>query len=94
MRLSKILTEIKLARSGSEAVRIIRQGAVSVGGCSSDCEFFIKGNCSCLGWRKVTDPLQEIESGIAIKVGSGLWRLMNRIEGSGWDQVNGIGRAP
>jgi predicted rRNA methylase YqxC with S4 and FtsJ domains len=94
MRLAKILVAAKMARSGSEANRFILQGAVYVGGCEPDCEFFSIGKCSCDGWRKVTSPIEEIESGLAVKVGSGHWRLMNKIDGSGWDQVNGVGRAP
>jgi tyrosyl-tRNA synthetase len=93
-RLGKVLTETKLARSGSEATRLIKQGAVSVGGCEEDCMFRNTGNCSCKGWRKITDPVAMVESGLAVKIGSGLWRLMNRAMGEGWDQVNGIGRVP
>jgi predicted rRNA methylase YqxC with S4 and FtsJ domains len=94
MRLAKILVSEKLARSGSEANRLIAQGAVSVGGCAPDCDFFATGKCSCGGWKKVTSPIEEIESGLAVKVGTGLWRIVNKIDGTGWDQVNGIGRAP
>jgi predicted rRNA methylase YqxC with S4 and FtsJ domains len=94
MRLAKILTLEKLARSGSEANRLILQGSVYVGGCELGCDFFTTGKCSCDGWKKVTSPIEEIESGLAVKVGSGHWRLMNKIDGTGWDQVKGIGRAP
>jgi predicted rRNA methylase YqxC with S4 and FtsJ domains len=94
MRLAKILVAEKMARSGSEANRLILQGAVYVGGCEPDCELLDTGKCSCDGWKKVTSPIEEIESGVAVKVGSGMWRLMNKIDGTGWDQVKGIGRAP
>jgi hypothetical protein len=94
MRIGKVLTETQLARSGSEATRLIKQGAISVGGCDPDCEFFTTGKCSCGGWRKVTNPVEEVEAGLAVKVGDGRWRLMNKLEGTGWDQVNGIARVP
>ena len=74
-----------LARSGTEANRLIKQG-VYVGGCTKDCGFFTSGKCDCGGWKKVTNPLEEIEKGLVVKVGNGNWRLMNR-EGGGWDQV-------
>jgi predicted rRNA methylase YqxC with S4 and FtsJ domains len=96
MRLGKVLTETGLARSGSEATRLIKQGAVTVGGCDPNCTFFDTGKCSCGGWRKVTNPLEEVESGLAVKVGDGNWRMMNRLDvgGAGWDQVKGIAQVP
>lgn len=94
MRLVKVLTETKLARSGAEAVRLIRQGAVTVGGCSPDCQFIHIGVCTCDGWKKIIDPIAEIESGLAVKVGTGHWRLMTRTGKVGWDQVKGVGRVP
>jgi hypothetical protein len=94
MRLGKVLTVTNLARSGSEATRLIKQGAVSVGGCDPDCEFFDTGKCSCGGWKKVTNPVEEVEAGLAVKVGDGNYRLMNKLEGTGWDQVKGVARVP
>jgi predicted rRNA methylase YqxC with S4 and FtsJ domains len=94
MRLGKVLTETKLARSGSEATRLIKQGAVSVGGCKPNCEFLETGKCTCDGWTKVLNPVAEIEVGLAVKVGDGNWRLMNRLDGAGWDQVKGIATVP
>jgi hypothetical protein len=94
MRLGKVLTETKLARSRSEATRLIKQGAVSVGGCEPGCGFFDTGRCSCGGWRKVTNPVEEVEAGLSVKVGDGSYRLMNKLEGTGWDQVKGIARVP
>jgi S4 domain len=94
MKLAKILVAEKMVRSGSEANRMILQGAVYVGGCAEDCDFFTTGKCSCGGWNKVTSPTAEIAPGLAVKIGTGHWRLMNRLEGTGWDQVKGIGRAP
>jgi hypothetical protein len=93
MRLYQILVEQKLVRSRTEAERFIRQGSVSVGGCDPDCEFFTTGRCKCGGWRKVTKPTEEIEVGLAVKIGNGLWRVMPRLEGAGFDLVNGIGRS-
>ena len=92
-RLYKILVEEKLVRSRTEAERLIRQGAVSVGGCDPECTFFTTGKCTCGGWRKVTKATEEIEVGLVVKVGNGFWRVMNRLEGSGYDLVNGIGRS-
>lgn len=94
VRLGKVLTETKLARSGSEATRLIKQGAVSVGGCKPDCAFLDTGKCTCDGWTKVLNPVLEIEVGLAVRVGDGRWRLMNKLEGTGWDQVKGIARVP
>jgi hypothetical protein len=94
MRIGKALTVAKLARSGAEAARLVKQGAISIGGCKPECSFFDTGGCDCGGWEKVTDPLREIEAGVCIKVGKGFYRLVNRLDGAGWDQVNGIGRVP
>lgn len=79
-RLYKILVEEKLVRSRTEAERIIKQGAVSVGGCAPDCLFFTTGKCSCHGWRKVTKATEEIEIGLAVKIGHGNWRVMTRLD--------------
>jgi hypothetical protein len=91
--LYKILVEEKLVRSRTEAERLIRQGAVSVGGCDPECTFFATGKCTCGGWRKVTKATEEIEIGLAVKVSNGFWRVMNRVDGPGYDLVNGIGRS-
>lgn len=93
-RLYKILVDERLVRSRTEAERLIRQGAVSVGGCDPDCSFFTTGKCTCNGWRKITKATEEIEVGFAVKVGTGFWRLMPRLDGNpGYDMVNGIGRS-
>jgi len=92
-RIYKILVEEKLVRSRTEAERLIRQGAVSVGGCDPGCGFFTTGKCNCGGWRKVLKPTEEIEVGLAVKVGNGLWRVMQRLEAPGFDLLNGIGRS-
>jgi ribosomal 50S subunit-recycling heat shock protein len=94
MRLYKLLVEEKLVRSRTEAERLIKQGAVSVGGCKADCSFFSTGRCTCNGWRKVTKATEEIEVGLAVKIGNGFWRVMTRLDGQqGFDLVNGIGRS-
>ena len=94
MKLYKILVAEKLVRSRTEGERLIRQGAVSVGGCAPGCPFFTTGACTCDGWQKVTNPVEEIEVGLAVKVGTGLWRVMPRIDNrAGVDLVNGIGRS-
>ena len=81
-RLYKILVQEKLVRSRTEAERFIRQGAVSVGGCDPGCSFFETGKCTCNGWRKVTKVTEEIEVGLAVKVGNGLWRVMPKLDRS------------
>lgn len=94
MRLYEILVSEKMVRSRTEADRMIKQGAVSVGGCDSDCSFFSTGRCACGGWRKVTKVTEEIEVGMAVKIGSGNWRVMTRLDGTvGFDMVKGIGRS-
>lgn len=94
MRLYEILVEEKLVRSRTEAERMIRQGAIWVGGCDPDCDFFTTGKCTCKGWQKITKATEEIAVGLAIKVGSGNWRVMPRLDGQpGYDQVKGIGRS-
>jgi len=94
MRLYQILVAEKLVRSRTEAERLIRQGGVSVGGCDPDCSFFTTGKCSCGGWRKITNVTEEIEVGLAVKVGNGNWRVMKRLDGTvGFDLVKGIGRS-
>jgi predicted rRNA methylase YqxC with S4 and FtsJ domains len=93
MKLAKFLVESKLARTGMEAQRLIKSGAVRVGGCSEDCSFFSTGKCNCGGWEQITNPGQEVQPGLAVKVGGGFWRLVNRLDGqSGFDQLNGIAR--
>lgn len=91
----KVLVVTELARSGSEANRLIKQGAVQVGGCQPDCTFFSTGKCVCGGWTKVTNPAAEIESGMCVKIGNGLYRTVARIDGtSGFDQLKGVAKVP
>ena len=95
MKLFRVLVQTKLARSRSEAERLIKQGAVSVGGCSPDCGFFDTGKCTCEGWSKIKNVTEEIEAGLKVKVGDGYWRILTKVDGTaGFDQVNGIATVP
>lgn len=94
MKISKLLVVTGLARTGGEANRLVKQGAVQVGGCDPDCSFFNTGRCACGGWEKVVNPVEDVQSGMAVKVGTGMWRLLPRIDGQqGFDQVPGVARA-
>ena len=91
----KILVVTKLARSGSEANRLIKQGAIHVGGCKPDCTFFTTGKCTCGGWEKINNPAADIQSGLCVKVGNGLYRSVKRIDGrDGVDQLKGVAHVP
>lgn len=96
MKLALVLTSSGLARSNGEAARLIKQGAVTVGGCATTCDWFTTGKCSCGGWEKITDPRADVAAGLAVKVGSGNWRVMTRDNqgkpGPVYDQVPGITR--
>lgn len=94
MKLDKVLVDQKLARSRAEAQRLIKQGAVSVGGCAADCTFFKTGNCTCGGWEKTTDTQDDIPSGWCVKIGKGFWRRVPKLEGEGFDQLNGVCKVP
>jgi predicted rRNA methylase YqxC with S4 and FtsJ domains len=96
MKLAKALTALKIARSGSEAQRLIKQGAVLVGGCIPPCNGRMPPyKCTCNGWRKVTSPTEDIPAGQVVRISDGNWRLMNRLDNtSGFDQVPGIGWVP
>ena len=94
MRIARILVEYQLARSGAEAIRLLGQGAVSVGGCDPSCDYFTCGKCVCGGWRKVTNPVEEIEPGLVVKIGNGFMRLIPRMGSGGYDALSGVCRAP
>jgi hypothetical protein len=95
MKVRSVLTSEGLARTGGEADRLIKGGAVLMGGCDPECRFFATGYCSCGQWQKVTDPRAEAEKGAVIKVGAGLWRTVARIDGKqGFDQLRGVCRVP
>ncbi|HEX5426633.1 MAG TPA: hypothetical protein VFW94_24150 [Candidatus Acidoferrales bacterium] len=97
MKLTKAMVAIGLSRSVADAQRLVKQGAVWVGGCAPPCnprqEPFLK--CFCGGWRKITNPAERVETGEKVRVSSGNWRLVNRTDGRpGWDQLPGIGEVP
>ena len=95
MQLDKVLFSQKLARSRTEAQRLIRQGAVSAGACDPTCSFFKTGKCDCGGWTKITDPQEDINPGWCVKVGNGFGRTVARIDGRpGFDQLNGVCKVP
>jgi hypothetical protein len=114
MKLSKALTETGMARSGAEAQRLVKQGAVLVGGCIPPCNMrrccgdneeshlgepcplpvSMQFKCTCENWRKVTNPIEEIDSGEVMRIGDGGWRLLKREGVTGFDQVPGIARFP
>ena len=96
MRLVKALTALRIARSGSEAQRFIKQGAIWVGGWIPPCNGRMPPyKCTCGGWRKVTNPTEDIPAGQVVRLSEGNWRLMNSLDGSSsFDQVPGIGWVP
>jgi hypothetical protein len=95
VKLMKFLVVAKLALSGSEANRLIKQGAVQVGGCDPDCTFFTTGKCTCGGWAKITNPAEEIAAGLSVKVGSGFGRTVAKIDGtSGFQFLHGVAKVP
>ena len=94
MRITKALTGLKLVRSNSEAYRLVKQGAVRAGGCTPECDFINTGVCHCGGWRRITDPKDEVRSGEVVKIGKGAWRLLPPMDDQGSMYVRGIGRVP
>ena len=96
MKLVKALTTLKIARSGSEANRFIKQGAIWIGGCIPPCNGRMSPyKCTCGGWRKANNPIEDVPAGQVVRLKDGNWRLMTRLDGgSGFDQVPGIGWVP
>jgi hypothetical protein len=95
MKLIKVMVVSRLARSRSEGERLIKQGAVQVGGCDPDCTFFTTGKCTCGGWTKIVNPVEDINPRTCVKVGMGFVRTVTRIDGtSGVDQLPGVARVP
>lgn len=94
MKLDLAMFTSRMARSRAEAQRLIKQGAVSVGGCVEDCTFFSTGKCTCGGWEKITKPNHEVPAGWCIKVGSGFMRTVKREGAQGFDQLRGVGKVP
>jgi len=89
MKLKDVLVQHGMARSNAEADRFCKQGSVRVlrdgceGGFPIDKE----------RWEKVLDSRTEIRENVPVIVGSGLWRCVPRLEGAGFDQLQGVGRA-
>lgn len=95
MRLTKVLTEMGLARTGGEANRLIKQGSVSIGGCYAGCSFISTGRCDCGGWEKATQPTQDIAPRTVVKIANGFYRTIPKIDGEkGFDQLPGVCRVP
>ena len=96
MRLAKALVLLKMARSGAEANRLVKQGSVLVGGCIPPCNArIVPFKCNCCGWQKITNPIEEISADTVLRIKDGSWRLLLREDGKqGFDQVIGIGRIP
>lgn len=97
MNLIIAMTTFGLARSNAEAHRLIKQGAVSVGGCIFPCnkrQFPYK--CTCDGWHKATNPKEDVTSGKVIRVGPmGLYRFVTKMDRKqGIDTLKGICRIP
>jgi len=96
MRLVKALVLLKIARSGAEANRLVKQGSVWFGGCIEPCNGRLSPyKCTCDGWKKSTNPTVEVFAGQVIRIKDGSWRLVQREDGQkGFDQLPGIGRVP
>jgi predicted rRNA methylase YqxC with S4 and FtsJ domains len=96
MRLAKVLTTLKMAQSGSEAQRLIKQGAVLVGGCIPPCNGRMPPyKCVCDGWKKITNPGEDVAAGQVVRIGDGNYRMIKRLDGTaGYDMFIGIGCVP
>ena len=96
MKLVKALVLLNIARSGSEANRLVKQGSVWIGGCIEPCNARIfPFKCVCNGWHKSTNPNEDVLSEQVIRIKDGSWRLLTREDGqNGFDLLRGIGRVP
>jgi hypothetical protein len=96
MKLAKALIELEMARSGAEAQRLVKQGCVWVGGCIPPCNARLPPfKCTCNGWRKVLNPVEDVPEGQVLRIGDGSWRLLPSSDPNRkFDQVRGIGRIP
>lgn len=77
MKLISLMVDCELASSRGEAERLVKQGAVRIGGCEARCSFFETGKCTCGEWRKATSPTEDVKPGESVKVGSGFGRTTN-----------------
>jgi hypothetical protein len=50
--------------------------------------------CNCGGWKKITNPAEDIAPGVVVRIGDGSWRLLTREGITGFEQVPGIGWVP
>jgi len=96
MQVNKAMLELGMVRSMGEVTRLVKQGAVLVGGCIQPCNMRITPfKCTCGGWRKVTDFREEVLSGTVVRIGKGNYRLLPREDGKqGFNQLKGIGWIP
>jgi hypothetical protein len=97
-----------MVRSMGEATRLVKQGAVNVGGCIPPCNMRMPPfKCSCGGWKKATDFREDLPTGMVIRVGKGDWRLLIKEDDPnappvkkgknhhpGFNQLRGIGWVP
>ena len=95
MKLVKALKTLGMARTGSEANRMVKEGSILVGGCIPPCNARMPPyKCVCDGWRKATNPVEEIPAGTVLRVRDGRWRLLTGDVPNKFDQVPGIGWVP
>ena len=94
MKIVKALVLLKMARSGAETNRLVKQGSVWFGGCIAPCNARIfPFKCTCNGWKKTINPIEEVHLGQVLRVRDGSWRLLTCEDGKqGFDQVIGIGK--
>lgn len=85
VRVVRALVTLGLARSNSEAQRLIKAGAVWAG----DRTFDESGE---VDWRKIMYAGESVFTGDVLRIGKhGNWRLENKLTGeSGFDQLPGI----
>lgn len=95
MKLAKALVALGMARSGAEAQRLVKEGAVLAGGCIPPCNARLPPyKCVCAGWAKVTNPAQDVAAGVVLRVKDGNYRLLKRDGSQGFDTIPGIGWVP
>lgn len=88
MKLREVLTTQNMARSNSEADRLIKQGSVRI--LKSECAGGFPINKE--EWQKITDPRFEPDAGTPVIVSNGMWRVVTRDGAVGFDQLRGVGR--
>lgn len=95
-RITHILVQLGMARSGGEATQLVKSGAISVGHCQVDCGLRQPPwtKCRCPGWTKIQDPFAQVAVAQHLRTAGGGWRLTKREGVAGWDQVPGSGTIP